>query len=246
MVRCVSLLGLIVISLLSSSRVLAQTSQPPPAGYPPPAGAYPPQGTPPPAGYPPPGYAQPGYPPPGYAQPGYPPPGYAQPGYPPPGVYAPPPPPEHPRRVFSLTISPIHLLFPVVELTGEARVHDKVGIALIGGAGKYTDPNVTGISATVYEAGAQVRVYVIGDFRHGMQVGGELLYLHLNDDRVAISGEGLAVGPFLGYKIMIDAGFTFDAQVGFEHISARAQGNGATPSDKSIIPLLNLNVGWSF
>ena len=88
---------------------------------------------------------------------------------------------EHPRRVFSLTISPIHLFLPVVELTGEARVHDKVGVALIAGAGKYSDPNVTGISATVYEAGGQVRVYVIGDFRHGMQLGGELLYLHLSD-----------------------------------------------------------------
>jgi hypothetical protein len=237
MVRCVSLLGLIVVSLLVSSRVLAQTSQPPPAG------AYPPQGAAPPAGYPPPGYAQPGYPPPGYGQPGYPPPGvYAPPTW----AAAPPPPPEHPRRVFSLTISPIHLFLPVVELTGEARVHDKVGVAFIAGAGKYTDPNVTDISATVYEAGGQVRIYVIGDFRHGMQLGGELLYVHLNDDRIAISGQGLAVGPFLGYKIMIDAGFTFDCQLGFEHISARAQGNGATANDKSIIPLLNLNVGWSF
>ena len=82
---------------------------------------------------------------------GYPPPPA---GYPPPGVYAPPagylppPPPPHPRRVFSLTISPLHLFLPVVELTGEARVHDNVGVALIAGAGKYSDPNVSGISAT--------------------------------------------------------------------------------------------------
>jgi hypothetical protein len=211
MVRCVWLIGLIVIALLGSSRASAQTDQPPAA-----------------------------------------PPGYAPPGYPPPGVYAPPawapapPPPEHPRRVFSLTISPLHLFLPVVELTGEARVHDKVGVALIAGAGKYTDPDVSGISATVYEAGGQVRVYIVGDFRHGMELGGELLYIHLNDDRIAISGEGLAVGPFLGYKIMIDAGFTFDAQLGFEHISARADGNGATANDRTFIPLLNLNVGWSF
>jgi hypothetical protein len=186
---------------------------------------------PPPANYPPPP-PQPGYPPPSV---------YAPPGWP-----APPPPPEHPRRVFSLTISPLHLTLPVVELTGEARVHDNVGVALIGGAGKYSDPNVSGISATVYEAGAQVRVYVIGDFRHGMQVGGELLYLHLSDSRVALSGEGLAVGPFLGYKLTIDAGFTFDAQLGFEHISARATDGTSNASDKTFIPLLNLNVGWSF
>ena len=82
-----------------------------------------------------------------------------------------------------------------MELTGEARVHDKVGVALIGGAGKYSDPNVSGISATVYEAGGQVRVYVIGDFRHGMQLGGELLYLHLSDASISATGEGLAVGP---------------------------------------------------
>lgn len=211
MVRCWSLIGLIVVGLFGSSRVRAQTIEPPP-----------PEGSPPPAGYPPPGV------------------------YAPPGWVAPPPPAEHPRRVFSLTISPIHLLLPVVELTAEARVHDKVGVAVIAGAGKYSDPDVSGISATVFEAGGQVRFYVVGDFRHGMQLGGELLYLHLYDDRIAISGEGLAVGPFIGYKIMVDAGFTFDAQVGFEHISARADGSGSTANDKSFIPLLNLNVGWSF
>lgn len=216
MVRCAALFGLIVVSLLVSSGVVAQTNPPP----------SPPAGAPPPPGYPPPGY------PPGV--------------YAPPGWAPPPPPAEHPRRVFSLTISPIHLFLPVVELTGEARVHDKVGIALVGGAGKYSDPNISGISATVIEAGGQVRAYVIGDFRHGMQVGGEVLYVHLNDDRVAISGEGLAIGPFLGYKIMIDAGFTFDAQVGFEHISARASSSTSTANDRSFIPLLNLNVGWSF
>ena len=171
---------------------------------------------------------------------------------PPPGVYAPnwvpapPPPPEHPRRVFSLTISPLHLVLPVVELTGEARAHDKIGVALIGGGGRYTDPNVAGISARVWEAGGQVRVYVIGDFRHGMQLGGELLYLHLDDPHLTATGEGLAIGPFVGYKIMTDVGFTFDAQVGFEYITARAQASGSTNNDKSIIPLLNLNVGWSF
>ena len=173
-------------------------------------------------------------------------------GYPPPGVYAPTyvppplPPPEHPRRVFSLTISPLHLVLPVVELTAEARAHDKIGVALIGGGGKYTDPNVSGISASVYEVGGQVRAYVLGDFRHGMQLGGELLYLHLDDKRLSATGEGLAIGPFVGYKIMTDIGFTFDAQVGFEYITARAQASGSTNNDKSIIPLLNLNVGWSF
>jgi hypothetical protein len=153
-------LGLIAVGLLvalGAPRASAQTGAPPqPEAYPPG-----PVVTPAPGPYPP----QPGqYPP----QPGqYPP----QPGYPPPAAYAPPPgwvpiqpEPPHPRRVFSLTFSPIHLLFPVVELTGEARVHDKVGVALVGGAGKIKDAQ-SNLSADVYEAGGQVRVYVLGDFR---------------------------------------------------------------------------------
>jgi hypothetical protein len=218
--RVLPVLVVVVVGLLAS-RAWAQAKQPPPDANAPP----------PPAGYPPPGYPPAGYPPPGV---------YAPPSY------APLPPPEHPRRVFSLTISPLHLTLPVVELTGEARVHDKIGVALIGGAGKYTDPNINGVSATVYEVGGQVRAYVIGDFRHGMQVGGEVLYLHLSDARLAATGEGLAIGPFIGYKIMIDAGFTFDAQLGVEHISLQASNASNSASDKTFIPLLNLNVGWSF
>jgi len=220
--------------LLMSPIALAQTETPDPPssdGNPPPNNDPPPQ-----AGYPPP---QAGYPPP-------------QAGYPPPTSYAPPPnwvpvvpEPPHPRRVFSLTFSPIHLFLPVVELTGEARVHDNVGLALIGGVGRVTDKSVN-LSASVYEAGGQIRIYVIGDFRHGMQLGGELLYLHISDPNLQGTGAGVAVGPFLGYKVMSDAGFTFDTQLGFEHLSVQASAQGETASGKDMIVLLNLNIGWSF
>jgi hypothetical protein len=147
--------------------------------------------------------------------------------------------------VFSLTISPVHLLLPVVELTGEARVHDRFGVALIGGAGRYTDKNA-GISASVYEVGGQLRFYALGDFRHGMQIGGEVLYVHLSDPNISATGSGLAAGPFLGYKVMTDAGFTFDTQLGFEHVFVRGESGGSTASDEANLVLLNLNIGWSF
>ena len=56
----------------------------------------------------------------------------------------------------------------------------------------------------------------------------------------------VAVGPFLGYKVMSDAGFTFDRQLGFEHLSVQASAQGETASGKDMIVLLNLNIGWSF
>jgi hypothetical protein len=159
--------------------------------------------------------------------------------------------PTHPQRLVSVSISPLHLFLPIVELTGEYRAHDKVGVALIAGAGQYSSSSGgVDIKATAFEAGAQVRYYVVGDFRHGMQLGAELLYLHLSDARISTSGEGLAVGPFLGYKYTADIGFTFDGQLGFEYVGARAMasagGATATNSGSSYIPLLNLNVGWSF
>ena len=159
-----------------------------------------------------------------------------------PVAFQPPPPP---RRVFSLTISPIHLTFPIVELTGEIRAHDKLGLAMVAGVGRYTDKSVD-ISAAVYELGAQLRFYAIGDFRHGMQLGAEVLYVHLSQSNLSLRGEGLAVGPFVGYKVMADAGFTFDAQVGAQYLGLRATDGYSAETGEEFIVLLNLNVGWSF
>ena len=159
-----------------------------------------------------------------------------------PVAYQPPPPP---RRVFSLTISPLLLLFPIVELTGELRAHDKLGVAFIGGVGRYTDSSVN-ISAAVYELGAQLRFYPIGDFRHGMQLGAEVLYLHMSQSNLSLRGEGVGVGPFFGYKVISDAGFTFDTQLGAQYIGVRATDGNAAASDQEFIVLLNLNIGWSF
>ena len=46
--------------------------------------------------------------------------------------------------------------------------------------------------------------------------------------------------------MVIDAGFTFDAQLGFQHVSFHPGASTNTDSDQQNIPLLNLNVGWSF
>jgi len=157
----------------------------------------------------------------------------------------------YPHRVFSLTISPLHLFLPVVELTGEYRALDKLGFALIAGAGKYKYSSyLSNVSAGVFEVGGQLRYYVVGDFRHGMQLGAEVLYLHLTDHQVTVAGEGVAMGPFAGYKIITSIGFTFEGQLGVEYVAARAWArNGAvtaSDTDDAWIPLLNLNVGWSF
>lgn len=162
----------------------------------------------------------------------------------------------HPRRVFSLTISPLHLTLPVVELTGEYRLLDRLGVAVVLGGGKVTPDAVPGLppppAVPVWEAGVQGRYYLVGDFRHGMQLGGELIYMHasLDDSGVSAVADGFSVGPFVGYKVMADVGFTFDCQLGYQFLGfgASATNGQMTASRRSGhgAVLLNLNVGWSF
>ncbi len=158
------------------------------------------------------------------------------------------------RHAASLTFSPIHLLFPVVEIQGEFAVTPRVGVAVIGGIGQVTLETSSGDSTlTAYEVGAKFVGYVLGDFEEGMQVGLEVLYVGIGgeandgDETVSVLGEGLALSPLIGYKIIADIGFTFEAQAGpsLVFVSAEAD-NGDSKTEVSILPMLNLNVGWSF
>jgi hypothetical protein len=158
----------------------------------------------------------------------------------------------HPRRVFALTFSPLHLTLPALEVTGEARLHDKVGVALIAGGGKVDGGatiNGTKTSVTMVEIGAQGRYYVVGDFRHGVQLGAEGIYIHGSAARDSVSAvaSGLTIGPFVGYKFTADVGFTFDGQIGYQRIGiGGSASDGTTSSTAKNHVLLNLNVGWSF
>lgn len=189
--------------------------------------------------------------------------GTAAPASPPPVALRPAPPPvergagdkevDEDRSVY-ISISPIHLIGPIVELTGEARLHRHIGVALIGGYGAL---KVDGVEERfkVWEVGGQFVGYPVGHFDHGMQVGLEVLYagVSTNDNaKVTVAtATGLATGPFIGYKLATKVGFSFNVQGGVEYVFARADAssaNGATASaeKKSVIPLLNANVGWSF
>ena len=158
------------------------------------------------------------------------------------------------QHTFSLTISPLHLVLPMGELTGEYRAGDKLGIGGILGFGSATVETSGGDedTLTLFEVGATLRYYLLGSFIHGMQVGLEALYLHAGGDvgGVAAAGEGLSVGPFIGYKIATNVGFTFDAQFGGTYVIAGAKASdgesSASASESAFGALLNLNIGWSF
>jgi hypothetical protein len=143
-----------------------------------------------------------------------------------------------------------------VKLMVEARVSDKVGIAALGG---YGSMSVSGFPErfSVWEIGGQARYYAIGSFEHGMEVGAQGEYLGVStsasDGTVTVfgAGNGVVLGPFLGYKLATKVGFTLDLQggVAYEIATANAQsstGQTASAGGNAIVPLLNLHLGWSF
>lgn len=162
---------------------------------------------------------------------------------------------EPPPRSVSLTLSPIHLIFPVFELTGEVRLTDHFGLAGIFGYGSIeASDGLETHRFKVLEAGGQLAGYVLAPF-DSLHFGVEVLYVNVSGDNrtgtVSGVGEGVAVGPFIGYKLITSVGFTFVAQGGAQYMAVRAEakdtaGNTDSAEEKSVIALLNLNIGWSF
>lgn len=169
-----------------------------------------------------------------------------------------PPPPPHPRETAIVTpsISPLHLFLPVVELTVEFRPLAHLGIAVIGGYGSYEfEDRVEDVRVRVLEIGGQVVWYPQYAFG-GLQLGAEVVWLDVESDEfrngtVLGTATGLAIGPLIGYKLMTSAGFTFVAQGGFQYVTAQGEasdqfGTVDSAEDEDFVPLLNLNLGWSF
>jgi hypothetical protein len=165
------------------------------------------------------------------------------------------------RRVFSLTVFPYQVVSPLarmgtvfpVELTGEIRVLDKVGLALIAGAGRHSE-NIPGFAEVVnlgLDVGLDASYYLLGDFGKGLSVGWELYYWDLviteNDNQTGFSSasesRGATTGGFLGFKYVWPIGFTVEGHVGWGHIWITKGNTFDEPTDT---PLLSLKVGWSF
>ena len=165
-------------------------------------------------------------------------------------------------RRHSITISPYHVVSPIIEITGEYKVAPKTGMAAIVGFGSVDvtvyegNLNWSHHTLTAFELGASLRYYLIGDFDHGMQIGAEMLYAHVAGtfDRYEAEGvgSGLAFGPFVGYKVAFGFGLTLELQGGAQYLISRARASsltsdqGAVVTDGEIVPLVNANIGWTF
>lgn len=173
----------------------------------------------------------------------------------------------------AITFAPANLLFlNTWKVNGEFRLAEKWGLQVSLGAGKVETDRKAVPEIDIREGGGQVRWYAIGDFDHGLQLGAELMFIDLSFPIYELKKERLpepidtgiaatAFGPFLGYKVASRLGFTFEAQLGLQYygIEARAGIPLSTLHDSldgltaelaaqtsMVLPLGNLNLGWSF
>lgn len=154
---------------------------------------------------------------------------------------------DGPNYATSVTLSPLHLLLPVVEVTAEHRLLDALSMALIAGAGMSGGYNAV-------DFGVSARSYPIGSFVHGVQLGleGTITSVFGNNRGVSATGKTLSGGVFLGYKMATHVGFTFEVQGGVQYLvvsASSASQSGEVVSlaqDPGLAPLINANLGWSF
>lgn len=143
-----------------------------------------------------------------------------------------------PEKRLTVSVSPLHLMAPVAEVTGEYAVSEDFGVAGIAGVGGRDGAYMLGF-------GAQAIWYATGDFQQGFQVGGELIYNEVGASwrghSVALLG-GLGLAPFVGYKVSSVEGFTGIIQAGPQFISGA---NAFGGSGAATAFMLNLNVGWT-
>jgi hypothetical protein len=145
---------------------------------------------------------------------------------------------DHAHHAASITFSPLHLLQPFLQVTGELRLDDKIGAAAILGAGQVSEDSRR---YGAWEVGGQFRYYLFGSFVHGMTLGAEVGYLHVPGrlEHPMDYCAGVRFGAFAGYKIATKVGFTFDAQLGDKYV-VPSTGNSEHQ------PIMNFTVGWSF
>lgn len=146
------------------------------------------------------------------------------------------------KRV-GITVSPIHFVMGF-EGAGEFLVAPRVGLVGIFGTGSV---DAAGLKFSWREIGGQGRFYFKDG--EGFHLGGEVMHIKVELDEEntgdAMAG-GLAFGPLLGWKGVWGTGFTFCVQGGYQLMSVEAEAGDESAEASTGIPLLNLDLGWSF
>lgn len=149
------------------------------------------------------------------------------------------PPPRHHRRAHAepshaehdvtLTIDLVELPTPLLSAGVEAGLGRRVGVGVNGGVGFYKD-------GALYDVGAELRGYFLGDFDTGLYVSGGGGMTNLTP--LTLGDQAATVEAALGGKYTLPFGFSADASIGVAYYGM--------PELGLVSPTARIGVGWSF
>jgi len=143
--------------------------------------------------------------------------------------------PDHNR--LTLTLNVPYLLVPIYQVNAELALRPRWSVAVRGGAGT---SDLGGVDRRIMEFGAQGTYYVRGNVDRGVQLGVDARIVSYEGDGMLMGlGDGLAAGPFVGYKRTFGRGFTLQGQLGVQVVATGK-------SEDRVLPFLALSAGWSF
>jgi hypothetical protein len=135
-----------------------------------------------------------------------------------------------------------YLGVPVVQLHTELALSSRWSTALRAGVGK----SGLGHEQWVAEFGGQATYYLTGNVDRGMQVGLDVRGTTYEGDGYLFGlGDGLAVGPFVGYKRVFGHGITLGAQLSVQGVLFGEVESDNPTEDRRALPYVMLHAGWS-
>jgi hypothetical protein len=139
-----------------------------------------------------------------------------------------------------LTTNLVYLVLPVANVSVERAVGDSSGLSGRFGIGRVSIdlPFGDDDTNTVVEIGGEYRYYLLGGFRSGLVIGGDVRYTNAGSGALLNVENAVAVGPVLGYKHAFGLGLTIDVRLGAQIAFGEA--------DAVIVPLVSAGLGWSF
>jgi hypothetical protein len=145
---------------------------------------------------------------------------------------------------FTVSASPWELVEPIVRVQAEVRTGKRSGMGFQAAVGEER-------TMPVWAIGVHYGYYLIGDFEHGMQVGGLFQYGGLRTlAKTDGEGRGIMFGPLLGYKHIAPFGLTVNvvaAPIIARHSSTHSNGYETITSTQTAFGLYSvLLIGWSF
>jgi hypothetical protein len=149
----------------------------------------------------------------------------------------------------TVAVQPMMLVLPMVDATIEYQPTPRLGLVLRPGYGHALMlPGVASVS--FYEIGGAANVYLTRDFK-GWHAGSELFwlwgqpsgYLFDHSSQMMTASAERVAGVYGGYKWIGWKGLTAVVQFGVGRLDQKQSPDG--PISK-VIPVGNLDVGWSF